>query len=67
MHCVDICSLIENVDILGVAIGDVVKKGQDIATAKEGYSFVGWTLNGEIVDFDKFIKFKIHVISRRNM
>ena len=21
---------------------------------KEGYSFVGWTLNGEIVDFDKF-------------
>jgi hypothetical protein len=35
-HCLDVHSVIENVDIVGVAVGDVLKKGQDIATAIEG-------------------------------
>ena len=35
-HCLDIYSLIENVDMIGVAKGEVVKRGQDIATAKTG-------------------------------
>ena len=36
MHSVDVCSYIENVDIVGVSRFDKVKKGQEIATAKLG-------------------------------
>lgn len=36
MHTMDIYSIVENVNIVGVAKGDIVKKGQDIATALEG-------------------------------
>ena len=36
LHCMNIYSLIENVGIVGVEEGDVIKKGQDIATAREG-------------------------------
>lgn len=35
-HCLDMYSIVENVNIIGVAKGDIVKKGQDIATAIEG-------------------------------
>lgn len=35
-HCLDMYSIVENVNIVGVAEGDIVKKGQDIATAVEG-------------------------------
>lgn len=35
-HTTDIYSLIENVDIVGVSEGDIIKKGQDISTAKLG-------------------------------
>lgn len=35
-HTMSVYSLIENVNIVGVAKGDVVKKGQDIATAIQG-------------------------------
>ena len=35
-HTISISSIIENVDIVGVAKGDVVSKGQDIATAMQG-------------------------------
>jgi hypothetical protein len=35
-HTDNIYTLIENVDIVGVAINDIVKKGKDIATAKMG-------------------------------
>jgi hypothetical protein len=35
-HSLDVDSVVENLDIIGVKIGDIVKKGQDIATAKEG-------------------------------
>lgn len=36
MHTIDMFSLIENLDVVGVVEGDTVKRGQDIATAKEG-------------------------------
>lgn len=36
LHALDIYSVVENVNIVGVAKGDIVKKGQDIATAQEG-------------------------------
>ena len=36
MHTMDICSYIENIDVVGVAKFDKVKKGQEIATAKLG-------------------------------
>lgn len=36
LHSLSISSMIENVDMVGVKIGDNVKKGQDIATAKLG-------------------------------
>lgn len=39
-HGIDIHSIIENVDILGVKNGDMVKKGQDIATAIVGEKVV---------------------------
>jgi len=35
-HSEDVFSLIENVDIVGIETGEIVKRGQDIATAKEG-------------------------------
>jgi len=35
-HCLDVYSVIENIDIVGVKVGDVLKKGQDMATAKQG-------------------------------
>lgn len=35
-HCLDMYSIIENVNIVGVAEGNIVKRGQDIATAIEG-------------------------------
>ena len=40
LHSLDVYSLIENVDILGVSKGEIVKKGQDIATAKVGHVVV---------------------------
>ena len=36
MHTIDAYTLIENVDIVGVNLHEVVKKGQEIATAKPG-------------------------------
>jgi DNA-binding protein len=39
-HCLDVQSVIENVDIIGVQEGEIVKKGQDIATAVEGQKIV---------------------------
>jgi len=36
LHSLNVVSLIENVDIIGVNKGDIVKKGQDLATAKVG-------------------------------
>lgn len=47
IHCLNVLSIIENVDILGVAKGDIIKKGQDIATAK-----VGDTVTLRIIDND---------------
>lgn len=35
-HSLNIYSIVENVNIVGVVSGDVVKKGQDIATAIQG-------------------------------
>ena len=35
-HTINIFSIIENVDMIGVSKGETIKKGQDIATAKEG-------------------------------
>jgi len=35
-HCYDVCSVIENVDIIGIDKNTIIKKGQDVATAKEG-------------------------------
>lgn len=35
-HSLGVETLIENVDILGAKVGDIVKSGQDIATAKLG-------------------------------
>ena len=35
-HASDLYSIIENVDIVGVKVGDVVKQGKEIATAKIG-------------------------------
>lgn len=35
-HSDDVYSIIENIEIVGVADGEIVKKGQDIATAKMG-------------------------------
>lgn len=37
-HSEDLESVIENVDIVGVTVGEIVKRGQDIATAKIGES-----------------------------
>ncbi len=37
-HSLDISSLLEGVDIVGVGENEVIKKGQDIATAVEGSS-----------------------------
>ena len=37
-HGEQLFSIIENVDIVGVSEGDIVKRGQDIATAKVGSS-----------------------------
>ena len=39
-HALDVHSVVENLDIVGVAEGDIIKKGQDIATAKVGESIV---------------------------
>lgn len=39
-HSVDMSSVVENVDIVGVKKGDIVKRGQDIATAKTGEKVV---------------------------
>ncbi len=36
MHTLDLVTRIENVDIIGVSVGDKVKRGQEIATAKLG-------------------------------
>lgn len=36
LHCLDVCSVVENVDVVGVSKGDIVKRGQDIATVREG-------------------------------
>jgi hypothetical protein len=36
LHTVNICSVIENLDVVGVKDGQVIKIGQDIATAKLG-------------------------------
>lgn len=35
-HSLNIYSIIENVDIVGVSVGQIVKRGEDIAIAKEG-------------------------------
>jgi len=35
-HTDSIYSVVENVDIVGVGVNDIVKRGQDIATAKQG-------------------------------
>lgn len=37
-HNNSITSIIENVDILGVSKNEIVKKGQDIATSKQGHN-----------------------------
>lgn len=50
-HNESICSVIENVDILGVSQFEVVKKGQDIATAK-----VGEKVNLKIYENDVLIQ-----------
>lgn len=39
-HSLDVSSIIENVDIVGVEKGDILKKGQDIATAIQGQTIV---------------------------
>ena len=36
LHTVDMYSIIENLDVVGVVEGETVKRGQDIATAKDG-------------------------------
>jgi hypothetical protein len=36
LHAIDTHSLLENLSFVGVKKGDIIKKGQDIATAKEG-------------------------------
>lgn len=35
-HSVEVYSVIQNVDMVGVSAGQVVKRGEDIATSKEG-------------------------------
>ncbi len=35
-HSVEVYSIIENVDMIGVSAGQVIKRGEDIATSKEG-------------------------------
>ena len=59
-HKLDVTSLIENVDIIGVQRGDMVKSGQDIATVKKG-EFVRFQLwqNGIIVSNLKLYQSKI--------
>ena len=50
LHCLDVSSVIENIDVVGVEVGDIVKKGQDIATAKEGSEVVLWIReSGEVL------------------
>lgn len=44
-HSAEVESIIENVDIVGVAIGNIVKRGQDIATAR-----VGDTISLKVID-----------------
>jgi len=35
-HTLEMYTIIQNLDIVGVSVGEAVKKGQDIAIAKEG-------------------------------
>lgn len=35
-HSVEMYSIIQNVDMVGVSVGQVIKRGEDIATSKEG-------------------------------
>lgn len=35
-HSVEVYSIIQNVDMIGVSVGQVIKRGEDIATSKEG-------------------------------
>lgn len=60
LHCLDVCSIIENIDIVGVEKGDIVKRGQDIATAKENSQVRLWLKSdGEIIENIKINESKI--------
>lgn len=50
-HSLDVCSELQNVDIVGVKIGDNVKRGSDIATIKQGS-----VLSLKLYDCEKQIK-----------
>lgn len=47
-HSLDMYSLIENVDIVGVQSNEIIKKGQDIATCKVGEKLNFQLYNNEI-------------------
>lgn len=46
-HSLNIYSIIENVDIVGVSVGQIVKRGEDIAIAKEGNIVTMRLLDGD--------------------
>ena len=56
-HTEEIFSLIENVDIVGVQKNDIVKRGQDISTAKENSKVYFQLFNGDT----KITNIKIHL------
>ena len=48
-HTLNVYSVIENVDIAGVFEGDIVKKGQDIATSQQGKQVMFRLYDNEIM------------------
>ena len=55
-HSESITTLIENVDIVGVEINEFVKRGQDIATAKEGKRVYLQMFNEDIQITNEFLE-----------